>query len=75
LVPADSPQQFCATCRHNRVIPDLSQPGLLGHWRLIEIAKRQLLYTLLRLRHPVETRVEIQMGWFLISLRLLLRLR
>lgn len=58
LVSADSIEQFCATCRHNRVIPDLSQPGNLEHWRLIEIAKHRLLYTLLRLRLPVRTRVE-----------------
>jgi hypothetical protein len=39
LVSANSPEQFCAACRHNRVIPDLSQPEHLEHWRLIEIAK------------------------------------
>jgi hypothetical protein len=58
LVPADSPEQFCATCRHNRIIPDLNQPGHLEHWRLIEIAKHRLFYTLLRLRLSVRTRVE-----------------
>ncbi len=58
LIPDDSPEQFCAACRHNRVIPDLSQPGHLEHWRLIEIAKHRLFYTLLRLRLPVRTRVE-----------------
>jgi hypothetical protein len=54
LVSADSREQFCATCRHNRVIPDLSEPGNLEHWRLIEIAKHRLFYTLLRLRLPVK---------------------
>jgi hypothetical protein len=58
LVSADSPEQFCATCRHNRVIPDLSQPGNLEHWRLIEIAKHRLFYTVLRLCLPVRTRAE-----------------
>ncbi len=58
LVSAESPEQFCATCRHNRVIPDLSQPGNLEHWRLIEIAKHRLFYTVLRLRLPVRTRAE-----------------
>jgi hypothetical protein len=56
LVPADSREQFCATCRHNRVIPDLSEPGNLDHWRLIEIAKHRLFYTLLRLRLPAKTK-------------------
>jgi hypothetical protein len=58
LVSADSAEQFCATCRHNRTIPDLSQPGHLERWRLIEIAKRRLFYTLLKLRLSVRTRAE-----------------
>jgi hypothetical protein len=58
LVSTDSPEQFCAACRHNRVIPDLSQPQHLERWRLIEIAKHRLFYTLLRLRLPVRTKVE-----------------
>jgi hypothetical protein len=58
LVSADSAEQFCATCRHNRVIPNLGQPRHLEHWRLIEVAKHRLFYTLLRLRLPARTRVE-----------------
>ncbi len=27
LVPEDSPDIHCTACRHNRVVPDLSQPG------------------------------------------------
>ena len=27
MVPADDPAGFCAACRHNHVIPDLSAPG------------------------------------------------
>jgi hypothetical protein len=58
LVSTDSFEQFCAGCRHNRVIPDLSEPEHLERWRLIEIAKHRLFYTLLRLRLPVRTKVE-----------------
>jgi hypothetical protein len=58
LVLADSADQFCATCRHNRTIPDLSRPGHLERWRLTEIAKHRLFYTLLRLRLPVRTKGE-----------------
>jgi hypothetical protein len=58
LVLANSPEQFCAACRHNRVIPDLTQPGHLEHWRLVEIAKHRLFYSLLRLRLPVRTKAE-----------------
>jgi hypothetical protein len=58
LVSTDSPEEFCAACRHNRIIPDLSEPGHLEHWRLIEIAKHRLIYTLLRLRLAAKTRAE-----------------
>jgi hypothetical protein len=58
LVSTDSPEQFCAGCRHNRVIPDLSQPEHLERWQLVEIAKHRLFYTLLRLRLPVRTKKE-----------------
>ena len=53
LVPADSPEQFCAACRHNRMIPDLSLPENAANWRKIEVAKHRLFYTLLKLRLPL----------------------
>lgn len=58
LVRADSPEQFCAACRHNRTIPDLSVPENLTHWRKIESAKHRLFYTLLKLHLPLKTRIE-----------------
>jgi hypothetical protein len=58
LVASDHPEVFCAACRHNRTIPDLSRPENLGHWRKIESAKHRLVYTLLRLRLPLSTRTE-----------------
>ena len=36
LVADDHPEPFCAACRHNRMIPDLSQPQHLARWRKIE---------------------------------------
>jgi hypothetical protein len=58
LLPSDHPEQFCAACRHNRTIPDLSQPLNLARWRKIEVAKHRLFYTLLKLRLPLATRAE-----------------
>jgi hypothetical protein len=58
LVSTDSPEQFCAACRHNRIIPDLTQPQNLVNWQKIEIAKRRLFYTLLKLRLPIATKAE-----------------
>lgn len=56
LVAADQAEAFCAACRHNRTIPDLSQPENLVRWRKIESAKHRLFYTLLKLRLPLTTR-------------------
>jgi hypothetical protein len=58
LLPFDHPEQFCAACRHNRMIPDLSQPHNLARWRKIETAKHRLFYTLLKLHLPLVTRAE-----------------
>ena len=58
LVSVDSPEQFCAACRHNRMIPDLSLPENQANWRKIELAKHRLFYTLLKLRLPLQTKLE-----------------
>jgi hypothetical protein len=62
LVAAHEPQEFCAACRHNRTIPDLTVPENLVHWRKIESAKHRLFYTLLRLKLPHTTRSEDPKG-------------
>jgi hypothetical protein len=62
LVPAESPELFCAACRHNRTIPDLSQPERHENWRKVELAKHRLFYTLLRLRLPLKTKREDPQG-------------
>jgi hypothetical protein len=56
LIPAQEPDQFCVACRHNRTIPNLSDPENLRRWRLIEVAKHRLFYTLLKLRLPLDAR-------------------
>jgi hypothetical protein len=58
LVSVDSPEQFCAACRHNRMIPDLSLSENQANWRKIELAKHRLFYTLLKLRLPLQTKLE-----------------
>jgi len=58
LVSTDSPEQFCAACRYNRMIPDLSQPENQANWRRLEYAKHRLFYTLLKLRLPLKTKLE-----------------
>jgi hypothetical protein len=63
LVPADQGQEpYCATCRHNRTIPDLSLSDNSAHWRTIELAKHRLFYTLLKLKLPLATKAEDPKG-------------
>ncbi|MFE1601422.1 zinc-binding metallopeptidase family protein [Methylobacterium sp. ID0610] len=56
LVPEDSAEIYCVACRHNRMVPDLSIPWNLTRWREIELAKRRLFYSLLRMRLPLALR-------------------
>ncbi|WP_165219033.1 zinc-binding metallopeptidase family protein [Aquisphaera insulae] len=57
-IPADDPEPFCRSCRLDRVIPNLSQPGTVEAWAKLEASKRRLLYTLLYLGLPVPTKAE-----------------
>ncbi len=54
LVPADAPEPFCVACRLNELVPNLSMAGNRERWYLLECAKRRLIYTLLRLRLPLD---------------------
>jgi hypothetical protein len=47
MVPAGSAETFCAACRLNRTIPNLSKPENRLLWARIEAAKRRLVYDLL----------------------------
>lgn len=49
MISADDESAFCASCRLNHVIPDLSQSQNLTLWYRVEAAKRRLLYGLLGL--------------------------
>jgi len=53
MVRADSPDAFCAACALNRTIPDLQDPANRSLWAKMEVAKRRLVYTLMRLGLPL----------------------
>jgi hypothetical protein len=52
-LPAEDTERLCRSCRLTHVIPNLSQPGNLGAWHRLEIAKRRLLVTIFALGLPV----------------------
>ena len=62
-VPSEDPEALCRSCRLTRVIPDLEHPGHRAAWYRLEVAKRRLLYGLLRFRLPVESKaVDVDRG-------------
>lgn len=56
LLPAGSAGGLCRCCRHNRVIPDLHNPGHLAAWRRLSAAEHHLIYSLTRWRLPLQDR-------------------
>jgi hypothetical protein len=54
----DDPNPFCLSCRLNRVIPNLSQPGTREAWAKLEAAKRRMIYSLLRLGLPLSSKAD-----------------
>ncbi len=53
---------YCAACRHNRVVPDLTVEENLTRWRRIEIAKHRLFYGLMRLGLPLQNKSDREDG-------------
>ena len=61
-VPDAEPEEYCRSCRLNRTIPDLGDPGAKEAWHQLEIAKRRLVYTLLDLALPLDSKAEDPAG-------------
>ncbi len=57
LVP-EGGNAFCQACRHNRTVPDLTEPQNLGLWQKVELAKRHVFYSIMRWQLPVYDRIE-----------------
>jgi hypothetical protein len=61
MVPAgrgQTEEPFCASCRLNQTIPDLSRPQNLRLWALMETAKRRLVYSLMNLQLPIANKTD-----------------
>ena len=56
LVPVDSPNPFCRACQLNRTIPYLGEEQNLNLWRKLEVAKHRLVYSLMRLGLPTQSK-------------------
>jgi hypothetical protein len=58
MVPVSDKEDFCLSCRLNRMIPDLSGARNKGLWQRIQTEKNRLIYSLLRLRLPLLSKLE-----------------
>jgi hypothetical protein len=54
FIPVGEAHELCAACRLNSVVPDDTHVDNHARWHRAEIAKRRLIYTLLRLGLPTE---------------------
>jgi hypothetical protein len=61
-VPVEDGSEYCRSCRLDQVIPNLSNPGAKEAWHRLEIAKRRLLYTLIDLGLPLESKADDPRG-------------
>ena len=57
LVPAEETEKLCRSCRLNRTIPNLDEPGNAQWWRVVENAKRRLVAQLIGLGLPLASKV------------------
>lgn len=57
-VRADDANEYCQSCRLDHTIPALSDPEARTAWHRLEIAKRRLLYTLMELKLPIESKTQ-----------------
>ena len=53
ILPYDSKEPFCQSCRLNQTVPDLTRPANVTRWIKLETAKRHLMYSLLELGLPI----------------------
>lgn len=56
LVPAERESSFCTACRLNRTIPDIDKIEYRWQWNKIENAKHRLVYTLLKMKLPLQSK-------------------
>jgi hypothetical protein len=58
LIEPGETSGYCRACRHNGIVPDLSEPWRLAARRELELAKHRLFYSLMRWKLPLKTRSE-----------------
>ena len=62
LVDPSQSQDFCLSCRHNRLVPSVNTSEGLNHWRKISQAQQHLFYSIFRWNLPHPDRTEDPTG-------------
>lgn len=57
-IAADDADPLCQSCRFTSVIPDLTVAGNKESWYRLEMAKRRLMYTLIKLGLPLRNKTD-----------------
>jgi hypothetical protein len=57
-IAAGDPQSLCQSCRLTTVVPDINDQGQRAAWYKLEVAKRRLVYSLMALQLPLQTKAE-----------------
>jgi len=61
-VVAEEGAEYCLSCSLNQTIPNLLEPNRRRWWKSLEHAKRRLIYSLLSLGLPVESKQKSEGG-------------
>jgi hypothetical protein len=62
MVRPEDTSPLCVSCRLNETIPNLAHPNNRSYWAKLEVAKRRLVYSILRLGLPLKSRAEDPTG-------------
>jgi len=57
MVAQDDPNDLCVSCRLTETIPNLDDPENLKLWFSLEHAKRRLLYSAIKLKLPIKSKI------------------
>jgi len=57
-IEAGDPNPLCVSCRLTTVVPDAGDPVQRNAWYKLEVAKRRLVYSLMALQLPLQTKAE-----------------
>lgn len=62
LIEDDDKNRFCKACELNRKVPNKSDIEAFRKWQKLEIAKHRLIYQLIKLKLPIDSKLKKENG-------------